>query len=121
MSKGNDERAGDASLFGGPARVSEDGDWSESYICNPIDWHLKEQEMMPWLTGAAYWPFKSFSTPGSSRQSCAYPMNQGVERDFTRKEAYYVFQSYWTDKLMARIYSHSWPVRWGDEGEERRC
>ncbi|HEY0039711.1 MAG TPA: glycoside hydrolase family 2 TIM barrel-domain containing protein, partial [Flavisolibacter sp.] len=38
-----DERAGDASLFGGAARVSKDGDWSESYICNLMDWHLKEQ------------------------------------------------------------------------------
>ena len=28
-----DERAGDASLFGGSARASKDGDWSESYIC----------------------------------------------------------------------------------------
>ncbi|HVG13983.1 MAG TPA: glycoside hydrolase family 2 TIM barrel-domain containing protein, partial [Chitinophagaceae bacterium] len=52
-----DERAGDASLFGGAARVSKDGDWSESYICNLMDWHLKEQETMPWLTGAAQWPF----------------------------------------------------------------
>ncbi|HET6996737.1 MAG TPA: glycoside hydrolase family 2 TIM barrel-domain containing protein, partial [Chitinophagaceae bacterium] len=53
-----DERAGDASLFGGAARVSKDGDWSESYICNLFDWHLKEQETMPWLTGAAQWIFK---------------------------------------------------------------
>ena len=58
-----DERAGDASLYGGAARVSKDGDWSESYICNLIDWHLKEQETMPWLTGTAQWPFKDFSTP----------------------------------------------------------
>jgi len=46
---GADERAGDASLFGGAARASKDGDWSESYICNLFDWHLKEQETMPWL------------------------------------------------------------------------
>jgi beta-galactosidase len=37
----------------------------------------------------------------------------------TKKEAYYVFQSYWTDKPMVHIYGHSWPVRWGDEGEEK--
>ena len=35
-----DERAGDASLYGGAARVAKDGDWSESYICNLFDWHL---------------------------------------------------------------------------------
>ena len=40
-------------------------------------------------------------------------------RDFTPKEGYYVFQSYWADKPMAHIYGHSWPVRWGDEGEQK--
>jgi len=48
-------------------------------------------------------------------------MNQKgvVERDFTKKEAYFVFQSWWTEKPMAHIYGHSWPVRWGNEGEEK--
>jgi beta-galactosidase len=48
-------------------------------------------------------------------------MNQKgvVERDLTKKEGYYVFQSYWTEKPMVHIYGHSWPVRWGDEGEEK--
>jgi beta-galactosidase len=120
VGKGNDERAGDASLFGGQARVSKDGDWSESYICNLIDWHLKEQETMPWLTGAAYWPFKDFSTPVRPDNPVPYMNQKGVvERDFTKKEAYYVFQSFWTDKPMAHIYGHSWPVRWGDAGEEK--
>ncbi|TZF83096.1 glycoside hydrolase family 2 protein [Pedobacter sp. BS3] len=117
---GADERAGDASLYGGAARVSKDGDWSESYICNLIDWHLKEQETMPWLTGSAYWPFKDFSTPVRPDNPVPYVNQKGViERDFTKKEAYYVFQSYWTDKLMAHIYGHTWPVRWGDAGEEK--
>ena len=46
-------------------------------------------------------------------------MNQKgvVERDFTKKEAYYVFQSWWTDQPMVHIYGHTWPVRWGDDGE----
>jgi beta-galactosidase len=115
-----DERAGDASLFGGAARVSKDGDWSESYICNLMDWHLKEQETMPWLTGAAQWPFKDFSTPVRPDNPIPYMNQKGVvERDLTKKEAYYVFQSYWTQKPMAHIYGHSWPVRWGDAGEEK--
>nr|WP_294901231.1 glycoside hydrolase family 2 TIM barrel-domain containing protein [uncultured Pedobacter sp.] len=115
-----DERAGDASLFGGSARVSKDGDWSESYVCNLIDWHLKEQETMPWLTGSAYWPFKDFSTPVRPDNPVPYVNQKGVvERDFTKKEAYYVFQSYWIKDLMAHIYGHSWPVRWGDKGEAR--
>ena len=42
-----------------------------------------------------------------------------MERDFTKKESYYLFQSYWADKPMVHIYGHSWPVRWGKEGEPR--
>lgn len=115
-----DERAGDASLYGGAARASKDGDWSESYICNLIDWHLKEQETMPWLTGTAQWPFKDFSTPVRLDNPVPYMNQKGVTtRDLQKKEAYYVFQSYWTDKPMAHIYGHSWPVRWGQEGEEK--
>ena len=115
-----DEREGDASLYGGSARVSKDGDWSESYICNLIDWHLKEQETMPWLSGSAYWPFKDFSTPVRPDNPVPFMNQKGViERDFTKKEAFYVFQSYWTNNLMAHIYGHSWPVRWGDLNEAR--
>ncbi|OKL41860.1 glycoside hydrolase family 2 TIM barrel-domain containing protein [Pontibacter flavimaris] len=118
--KGTDERAGDASLVGGATRVSKDGDWSESYIVNLIDWHLKEQETMPWLTGSAYWPFKDFSTPVRPENPVPYVNQKGIiERDFTKKESYYVFQSYWAEKPMARIYGHTWPVRWGEEGEEK--
>jgi len=117
---GTDERAGDASLFGGAARISKDGDWSESYICNLIDWHLKEQETMPWLTGTAQWPFKDFSTPVRPDNPVPYMNQKGVvERDLTKKEAYYVFQSYWATKPMVHIYGHSWPVRWGNDGEEK--
>jgi beta-galactosidase len=115
---GADERLGDASLYGGAARVSKDGDWSESYICNLIDWHLKEQENLPLLTGSAYWPFKDFSTPIRPDNPIPYMNQKGViERDFTKKEAYYVFQSWWADKPMAHLYGHSWPVRWGEPGE----
>jgi len=42
-----------------------------------------------------------------------------VERDLTKKEAYFVFQSWWTKTPMAHIYGHSWPVRWGEAGEEK--
>ncbi|GAA4730419.1 glycoside hydrolase family 2 protein [Flavisolibacter ginsenosidimutans] len=115
-----DERAGDASLYGGAARVSKDGDWSESYICNLFDWHLKEQETMPWLTGAAQWIFRDFSTPIRPDNPVPYMNQKGlVERDLAKKESYYVFQSYWATKPMAHIYGHSWPVRWGAEGEEK--
>ena len=115
-----DERAGDASLHGGQPRVSKDGDWSESYIVRLIDWHLKEQETMPWLSGTAYWPFKDFSTPVRPENPVPYVNQKGViTRDGTPKESYYVFQSYWTDKPMAHIYGHSWPVRLGQEGKAK--
>ncbi len=84
MGNGADERKGDALLNGGDVRVSRDGDWSETYICNLVDWHLKEQETMPWLTGTAYWPFKDFSTPGRPENPVPYVNQKGViERDFT--------------------------------------
>jgi len=118
--KGTDERTGDASLYGGQARASRDGDWSETYICNLFDWTLKEQEKMPWLTGAAFWIFKDFSTPIRPENPVPYVNQKGVvERDLTPKESYYVFQSYWSDKPMIHIYGHSWPVRWGEPGQQR--
>ena len=118
--KGTDERAGDASLYGGSARASKDGDWSESYMVRLIDWHLKEQETMDWLTGSAYWPFKDFSTPVRPENPVPYVNQKGVvERDLTPKETYYVFQSYWTKKPMIHIYGHTWPVRWGKADEQK--
>ena len=100
--------------------MSTDGDWSESYICNLFDWHLKEQETMPQLTGAAQWVFKDFATPLRPENPVPRVNQKGlVERDLTPKEAYYVFQSYWSDKPMIHLYGHSWPVRWGEAGEQK--
>ncbi|MGO9257949.1 MAG: glycoside hydrolase family 2 TIM barrel-domain containing protein [Bryobacteraceae bacterium] len=107
-------------LTGGQARASRDGDWSETYICNLFDWHLKEHETMDWLAGAAQWVFKDFSTPLRPENPVPRVNQKGVvERDLTPKEGYYVFQSYWAAKPMARIYGHSWPIRWGAPGERK--
>lgn len=96
------------------------GDWSESYIIRLFDWHLKEQENIPYLTGAAFWTFKDFSTPLRPENPVPYVNQKGVvERDLTPKESYYVFQSYWSDKPMIHIYGHTWPVRWGDKDEKK--
>lgn len=117
---GTDERDGDYLLTGGEPRVSRDGDWSETYFCDLIDWYLKSQETMDWLTGAAQWAFKDFATPVRPDSPIPYLNMKGiVERDLTKKEAYYVFQSYWTTKPMLRIYGHTMPVRWGAEGETK--
>ena len=107
-------------LTGGQERASKDGDWSESYICNLLDWHLKEQETMDWLAGSAQWVFKDFATPLRPENPVPRVNQKGLlERDLTPKEGFYLFQSYWSDKPMARIYGHSWPVRWGDPGESK--
>ena len=114
-----DERAGDFLMSGGEPRVSMDGDWTESYAVNLIDWHLKEQEKMDWLTGTAYWPFKDFSTPLRPENPIPYVNQKGVvQRDLTPKESYYVFKSYWTEEPMAHIYGHTWTTRWGEKGGE---
>lgn len=100
--------------------TKEKKDWSETYITDVIDWHLKEQEHMPWLTGTAYWPFKDFSTPVRPDNPIPYVNQKGVvERDMHPKEVYYVFQSYWTDEPMIHIYGHTWPTRWGRANEEK--
>jgi beta-galactosidase len=105
---------------GGPARVSRDGDWSETYACNLFDWHLKVQESLDWLTGSAQWIFKDFTTPLRVENPVPRINQKGViTRDMQKKESFYVFQSYWTTEPMAHIYGHTWPVRWGSPGEPK--
>lgn len=98
--------------------ANKNGDWSETYIVRLFDWCLKEQEKMPWLTGSAFWTFRDFATPLRPENPIPYVNQKGVvERDGTLKESYFVFQSYWSKKAMAHIYGHTWPVRWGKDGE----
>lgn len=100
--------------------VSKKGDWSETYVVKLVDWHLKEQETMPWLTGSAYWTFKDFSTPLRPENPVPYVNQKGiVTRDLTPKEVFYVFQSYWTTKPMVHLYGHTWTTRWGAAGEAK--
>ncbi len=115
-----DERGLEFQLTGGVTRASNDGDWSETYICNLFDWHLKEQETMPDLAGSAQWIFKDFATTLRPGNPVPRVNQKGlVERDFTLKEGYFVFQSYWADQPMVHIYGHSWPVRWGERDEAK--
>jgi beta-galactosidase len=105
---------------GGQARVSRDGDWSETYACNLFDWHLKTQEKLLWLSGSAQWIFKDFTTPLRVENPVPRVNQKGViERDMTLKEGYYVFQSYWSDVPMVHLYGHTWPIRWGAVGEQK--
>lgn len=101
-------------------KVPENGDWSESYICDLFDWTLKEQGSMEWLSGAANWTFKDFSTPLRPENPVPYVNQKGVvQRDLTPKESYYVFQSHWAKEPMVHIFGHGWKVRWGDEKEQK--
>jgi beta-galactosidase len=117
---GTEERGLAYLKTGGEVRVSSDGDWSETYACDLFDWHLKTQEKLDWLTGAAQWIFKDFASPLRADNGVPNVNQKGlVERDFRKKESFYVFQSYWSDKPMVHIYGHSWPVRWGEPGQKR--
>jgi beta-galactosidase len=117
---GTDERGLAYLNTGGEARVSKDGDWSETYACNLFDWHLKVQETLPWFTGSAQWVFKDFTTPLRVENPVPRVNQKGVvTRDLQKKESYYVFQSYWTDHPMVHIYGHTWPIRWGNPGEKK--
>jgi len=105
---------------GGAARASNNGDWSESYICNLFDWHLREQEQMTNLTGAAQWIFKDFATPLRPENPVPRVNQKGVvQRDGKLKESYFIFQSYWADKPMIHIFGHGWKTRWGKPDEEK--
>ncbi len=115
------EQAGDFMNIDATIRVSKDGDWSETYACDLIDWHLMVQERQPRLTGSAHWIFKDFATPVRPENPIPYVNQKGVvERDGTPKESYYVFQSWWTRTPMVRIYGHSWPRRHGLPGRPHR-
>ena len=100
--------------------ADRNGDWSESYIVRLYDWHLKEQAQMDNLTGSAFWTFKDFCTPLRPDNPIPYVNQKGVcQRDGTLKESYFVFQSYWSKLPILHIYGHTWPIRWGDENEEK--
>jgi beta-galactosidase len=110
----------DYKLTGGPVRMAKDGEWSETYACDLFDWYLKTQEELPWLTGAAHWAFKDFTTPLRVENPVPRVNQKGLlTRDMEIKEGYYVFQSYWAKEPMLRVYGHDWPVRWGEAGQQR--
>lgn len=114
------ERDGDFFLHGGHTRVSKDGEWSEDYFCELVDWYLHVQEQLDWFVGSAQWVFKDFSTPIRPENPIPYVNCKGVvERDLRPKEGYYVFQSYWSADPMVHIHGHHFPVRWGRVDQPR--
>jgi len=64
---GADERAGDASLFGGAARASKDGDWSESYILQSVRLAFKRTGNHALVNGRCPMDLQGFLNAGTPR------------------------------------------------------
>ncbi len=103
------------------ANVARQGDWSESYQTDLMEWHLQVAERTPWLTGNAQWAFRDFATPLRPNNPIPYVNQKGLfTRDGKPKDAYYLYKAYWTDSpKFAYIVSHSWTDRSGAPGVAR--
>ena len=101
--------------------IARDGDWSESYQTDLMDWHLMVSERQDSLTGNAQWVFKDFATPLRPENPIPYVNQKGLlTRDGTPKDAYYVYKSYWTTwPKFAYIVSRTWTERSGPKGRSR--
>jgi beta-galactosidase len=98
--------------------ASRDGDRSDTYACDLVDWYLQEQERMPTLAGTVHGAFKDFSSPTRPDNPVPYVNQMGVvERDLALKETYHVFRSYWADSPVLHVHGHASPTRWGTAGE----
>lgn len=103
------------------SNIAQIGDWSENYIVDLFDWHLRITENDSTFVGNAQWAFKDFGTPLRPENGIPYINQKGlVDRARNPKDAFYVFKSYWnsTDPF-TYIESHSWTERQGKEGLAR--
>jgi beta-galactosidase len=117
----HEENPGVALSSEGEARASLDGDWSESYILDLMEWHLQVQNSLPNLAGTAQWVFKDFGTPLRPENPIPYVNQKGlVDRSGTPKDVYYLFQAYQTNTPVCHIESPTWPIRCGESGALKR-
>ncbi len=94
--------------------IAKIGDWSENYIVDLFDWHLRITETDPTFVGNAQWAFKDFGTPLRPENDIPYMNQKGlVDRNGNPKDAYYVFKSYWAKDPFVYIESHTWTERQG--------
>ncbi|WP_299108364.1 glycoside hydrolase family 2 TIM barrel-domain containing protein [uncultured Winogradskyella sp.] len=103
------------------ANIAQIGDWSENYIVDLFDWHLRISENDSTFIGNAQWAFKDFGTPLRPNNAIPYINQKGiVDRANNPKDAFYVFKSYWnkTDPF-TYIESHTWTERQGPKDESR--
>ncbi len=101
--------------------IAKVGDWSENYIVDLFDWHLRISENDTAFVGNAQWAFKDFGTPLRPENPIPYVNQKGlVDRNNNPKDAFYVFKSYWNDTTpFAYIESHTWTNRQGPKGLKR--
>lgn len=98
------------------ANIAQIGDWSENYVVDLFDWHLRISETDSTFVGNAQWAFKDFATPLRPENDIPYMNQKGlVDRAGKPKDAFYVFKSYWSKDLFAYIESHTWTERQGPE------
>ncbi|MBV9712570.1 MAG: glycoside hydrolase family 2 protein, partial [Ktedonobacteraceae bacterium] len=115
------ERPGSATSPEKPLRADRNGDWSESYMLDLMEWLLQVQLRTPQLAGNAQWAFKDFGTPLRPENPLPYVNQKGLlDRAGHPKDLYYLFQSYLTREPMCYIESPTWPVRVGKQGEAQR-
>lgn len=105
----------------GVANIAKIGDWSENYIVDLFDWHLRISENDTTFTGNVQWAFKDFGTPLRPENAIPYMNQKGlVDRANNPKDAFYVFKSYWnTTDPFTYIESHTWTERQGPKDLER--
>jgi beta-galactosidase len=94
--------------------VAKDTDWNENYIVDLFDWHLNVSENLEGFAGNAQWAFKDFGTPLRPENPLPYMNQKGlVDREGNKKDAYYVFASYWSKTPFCWIESDTWTHRNG--------
>ena len=96
------------------ANIAQIGDWSENYIVDLFDWHLRISENDSTFVGNIQWAFKDFGTPLRPENAIPYMNQKGlVDRAGNPKDAFYVFKSYWSNEPFTYIESHTWTERQG--------
>lgn len=96
--------------------VAKDSDWNENYIVDLFDWHLNVSENFEGFAGNAQWAFKDFGTPLRPENPLPFVNQKGlVDRAGNKKDAYYVFASYWKKDPICYIESKTWNERNGSE------
>ncbi|TNJ45833.1 DUF4982 domain-containing protein [Tamlana fucoidanivorans] len=102
------------------ANIAQIGDWSENYIVDLFDWHLRISENDSTFVGNVQWAFKDFGTPLRPENAIPYMNQKGlVDRAGNPKDAFYVFKSYWSTSPFVYIESHTWTERQGPKGKKR--